>query len=275
MRLHRKIILIPIVLILLAGAAALGTGCGEEKPETPLVPAGEQAETTDAADSAAAIEALGPGDLPTEIGNRRVYAANEAGTGATVSFSTEGPWDFSTGPDAATLTITIISKETAPRQDRFPDATIAARHTWTPQPSRTEYSFQDLDQAAWMAFGRSGREDEQLVVFPSPSRVLVFPATVGKSWTDNFSQYSEGRTIEVVAENTIVAFNSLTVPAGTFNAFLLQTKITTREGENTATAWDYMWLVPGIGRAAEIVSRPGETDEVFSTAYAFYRLRDY
>ena len=81
--------------------------------------------------------------------------------------------------------------------------------------------------------------------------------------------------MEITAENTLLAKNKLTLPVGTFNAWLLQTRVTAKTRGTTTTTLDYTWFVPGIGRAAEIISMPNEHREVFNTAKAFYRLKSY
>lgn len=263
-----------LVIPLALETAVFITGCGGQPSGPPGN--GQDAGISTAVEEgeAATKDTLVSEDLPAAIGTRLEFAANDAGTPVKVSFDLEGPWDFTFGPDSSTLTITVIAKETAPLEDRFPEATIAARSSWTPSPSQVEYNFQDIDESSWKAFGRSGQGD-RLVIYSSPSRALMFPAAVGQRWSDTYIQSDDNKSVEITADNLIVSLNTLTVPAGTFEAYLLQTRITATEDGAATTAWDYIWLVPGIGRAAEIISRPGEAREVFDSAYAFYRLKNY
>lgn len=263
-----------IMLCFLVLAAALAGGCGD-KPDEPITFQGEGEQEVSAADESTADEdGVTAVDLPTKIGSRLVYAANKPGTGVDVSFDLDGPWDFTDGPDSLKLTIAQISKETAPGENRFPDATIAARSSWEPRTDQVEYSFQEVNDQAWLSYGHSGR-GESMVAYSSPSRILIFPASVGRSWVDVYDQTENGKVAEIVAENSIVAYNKITVPAGAFPAYLLQRKITSVTDGSTSVTWDYLWIVPGIGMAAEMVSMPGERLEAFRKAYSYYRLKEY
>lgn len=263
-----------VAVILLALAAILLSGCGNR--EAGLVTVQEQGaqETATADESDADSEAITSDDLPADVGNRKEYAANKPGTTADVSFDLDGPWDFSDGPDSLTLTLALISKDTAPGEEQFSEATIAARSSWEPRTGEIEYSFQEINNQAWLSYGHSGR-NESMATYSSPSRILVFPASVGKSWVDVYERPENGEVAEIVAENEVVAYGRLTVPAGSFSAYLLQRKITTVTGRSSSATWNYLWIVPGVGMAAEVVSMPDERLEVFKKAYSFYRLKEY
>ncbi len=215
-------------------------------------------------------ETLTAGDLALDEGSISIFYSNSTRSDVQVSFDLEGPWDFTEGPDAFTLTMENVNAADAPFAEDFPDAAVAVYSSWTPALIEPMYSFQNVDSGAWRAFGDAS--ETRIVSFSGPSRVLLFPARVGDEWTDTYTRTEDDEETEIVAENRIVSYNRLEVPAGEYDAFLLQTRITATSNRKSVTTWDYTWIVPGIGRAAEIVSMPDEEDEVFDRAYSFYRL---
>lgn len=263
-----------VAVILITLAAIMFSGCsGREAGPITVQEQGEQ-DTAPADEPDADSEIISSADLPADVGNRKEYAANKPGTAVDVSFDLDGPWDFSDGTDSMTLTLALISKETAPGEEQFPEATIAARSSWEPRTGEIEYSFQEINDQAWLSYGHSGRY-EIMTTYSSPSRLLVFPASVGKSWVDVYERPENGEVAEIVAENKVIAYSTLTVPAGSFSTHLLQRKITTVTGRSSSVTWNYLWIVPGIGMAAEVVSMPDERLEVFKKAHSFYRLKEY
>ncbi|MHB8792372.1 MAG: hypothetical protein ACYC6O_03425 [Thermoleophilia bacterium] len=214
-------------------------------------------------------------DLPVEAGRELVFSANTPGTSTQVIFDIEGPWSFMNGARQSTLTVSTQPAESGFSAKSFPEAQIVTRSSWSPSPNLVEYNFQRRDDHSWTAYGRSD-EDGRIVTYTNPSEAMIFPISVGDSWVDRYTEVVDGHSTDVIAENKIVARNQLTVPAGSFDAFLLQTRVTAKpRGRQTTTVWDYTWFVPGIGRAAEIISLPDEKLETFDTASAFYRLESY
>ncbi|MDO8735982.1 MAG: hypothetical protein Q7K29_02720 [Thermoleophilia bacterium] len=277
-------LLVPPFLIaaLLAGFGCGGSGGYGSAPEDELsleagagISATEQgAETTgEAADGN--VDTFTAADLPIEAGHELQFSSNRPGTTTQVSFNLEGPWKFSSGPDQETLTVSMMPKESGFSSDEFPDAQVAAGSSWSTSTDLIEYSFQSKDDNSWMAYGRSD-EDGRIVTYTRASRAMVFPMTVGDSWVDGYTEVENGRSTDIIAENAVIARNRLTVPAGSFDAYLLQTKVKAKpRGKPETTTLDYSWFVPGVGRAAEIISVPDENGELFSTASAFYRLKSY
>lgn len=214
-------------------------------------------------------------DLPIEAGRQLEFESNMPGTTIDVSFNLEGPWKFVNGAREATLTVSMETASSGLSSEEFPEAVVVARSSWSPSPDMVEYNFQSKDDNGWTAYGRSDDEG-RIVRYENASRAMMLPMAVGDSWVDNYTQVEDSRSTDVTAENTVVAKNRLTVPAGSFDAFLLQTKVTAKPRSRPETiTWDYTWFVPGIGRAAEIISTPDENREVFGEAIAFYRLKSY
>ena len=271
---------LPILVIILAVMLVLvASDCSDTQDKSLLMERAAIDTATEPAPIVKAGAAVGTGavlnasDLPYEIGAKLVFAANSTRSPAKVDFDLEGPWDLTKGPDTLTLTMVPVDKPEAPYADQFPDATVVVRSSWEPALVEDKYIFEDLGSETWLSFGNSGAD--RLVVFSRPSHALIFPAAVGDQWVDNYQQTEDGRVTDIRAENRIVAYNSLEVPAGRFDAFLLQTRVTATSSNDSISTWDYVWLVPGVGRAAEIVSLPGEKDEVFGKAYSVYRLQAY
>jgi hypothetical protein len=185
-----------------------------------------------------------------------------------------------------------MDPEKAPVKDSFPDATLVAVTTWSSSAAGSafsqygasqtqylvtgsEYNFQDKSADAWRSFGRLGPE-ERLRTYSTGVNVLKFPMGVGSTWTENYTQTEDGQTVDITAENTVLAEGRVRVPAGAFNnGILLQNKVTVTSGRQSTVTWDYIWFVPGVGRVAEIISQPGEKKEVFHSARSFYRLQEY
>lgn len=219
------------------------------------------------------VGSINADDLPLEPGMEYIFASNLPGREADVDFTLEGPWDFSDGPEQLTFTMSTVNIDNAPQSDYFNDASVAVYSVWPAPINDSKYSFQSLDEDSWQVYGNSGETGLELL--NGPSRAMVFPASVGDTWVDNYQQVEAGRTVNIRAENRIISFNTLDVPAGTFDAYLLQIKVNSTSNNMSELTWDYVWLAPGIGRAAEIISLPGETEEIFDRAYAFYRLEQY
>lgn len=262
-----------IYLIFAAASVAVSMsvwGCGESKHSAEQVEDAtiKLAAAPDTADTMTAA------DLPLVIGSRLVFDSNSPGKPVDVSFTLEGPWDFSDGPDAMTLNMSMVDPEAAFSAEEFPDASVAVLSSWSPGSLGQEYNFQNKDDTAWRAFGKSA-EKSRTVLYSTPSRALVFPVSVNRGWTESYNEIEDGKTVEITSENLVVARNTLTLPAGDFNAFLLQTRVSAKRSGITNTTLDYTWFVPGIGRAAEIISEPNEKKETFKKARAFYRLKSY
>lgn len=260
-----------VMLLMLLGASGCGsrdgsalTGENSQLDSQSLVEAGAPA---------VAEDALTAVDLTLGEGAVSVFSAGSTATPVEVDFDLEGPWDFRRGPESLTLTIERVAKPEAPFEESFPDAEIAVHSSWKPSLMESRYSFQTVDADAWRAFGDAGAGG--IVSYSGPSRALLFPARVGDQWTDAYERIEGDIATAIVTENRIISRNSLEVPAGEYDAYLMQSRITATRDDQSVTTWDYVWLVPGVGRVAEIVSLPDEEEETFDRAYSFYRLESF
>lgn len=260
--------IIATIIIALLPAVA---GCGEEK----------QAQVNTVLDSgaieieqglvASVADALSSGELPVGTGTTLTYLASNPGSEASVRFDLEGPWDLANGPEAAVLTTEYLDFDGGPLDGELPGADLVVRYHWSSGAIPDEYLYESLAADAWRVYGRADSSGLRIEL-EGNSSALLLPLTVGSSWTDSYTSVGNERESAVTAENTVLAFNEIEVPAGTYDAFLLQTRITEQRTPETVTAIVYTWFAPGVGRVAEIVSLPGEDDDVFSTAAAYYRL---
>ncbi|MHB1464869.1 MAG: hypothetical protein ACYCXU_07125 [Thermoleophilia bacterium] len=257
-------------VLALALALLAASGCGSDSGSQPAA----STATVAAGAALSSQPSLSASDLSLDAGQTSVFLANASGVPAKVNFTLEGPWDLSDGPADAALTISMVSKNSAPGSEHFPDATVAARLSWNPARGPDEFNFETLGNDAWQSFGKSGGQG--LVLYSLPADALEFPATVGSNWSSVYSRTGTGASVGVIESSKIVGYGKLTVPAGTFDAFLLQTRVAVDSGAPASTVtWDYIWFVPGVGRAAEIISQGDEQNPLFTSAYAVYRLKSY
>ncbi|MFA5809568.1 MAG: hypothetical protein WC935_04410, partial [Thermoleophilia bacterium] len=131
-----------IYLMFIAASLALSMliwGCGESKHSADQ---GEDTTITVAATSMPA-DSLTAADLPLDIGSRLVFASNTPGKPVDVSFTLEGPWNFSSGPNTMTLNMTMVAPEAAYSAEEFPDANVAVLSSWSPGAEGLEYNFQN------------------------------------------------------------------------------------------------------------------------------------
>ncbi len=282
----KRAVHLAIFFIAALAIAGLIAGCGNSSSD--LTPAqsltsdsGAGASTVMQGASATVTDAsYSSADLPLADGTLLQYASNRAGAAVQVYFDLEGPWKFTSGPQETTLKVATARIDTAPQQQEFPNASVSTYSYWASASSSirsasgSEYLFQGKDDSAWTIYGRV-TADGRAITYSNPSKALAFPLTAGESWTDSYTETDDNGKTDVIAENTVLARNRLTVPAGSFDAWLLQTKISSKTRGETITSIDYSWFVPGIGRAAEIISLPGERNPNFSSARAFYRLKSY
>lgn len=255
--------------------ALLLQGCGDGHPaalDSALEADSSLTVKAGMAETGAAVFTMS--DLPVTTGTRLEYLASDPGSDTSVDLSLAGPWDLTDGPRGTTLETEYVDPDEAPVDASFPDAGLVTRYHWSNGSEPDEYIFQSVDESAWRVYGRAD-DAGGITELGSAARVLLFPLTGGGSWSDRYDETRDGEPVAVEADHLVLGYDRLQVPAGDFNAFLVQTRVTETGAQNTRTAIVYTWFVPGIGRAAEAVSLPGERDEDFTTASAIYRLSGF
>lgn len=280
----------PVLIIASMLALLSVAGCGATQDASAPGRAGSGSEldegTAVTVEQAGIVEGEEPmtaADMPTDTGTLLTYATNVPGDAVNVDFNLDGPWSFIQGPNAEVMASSFMGTEAAPMADQFGSADLVSLLSWSPNSVAqsaygaivaSQYHFEAKSDSGLVSYGRFG-PDDRLRTYSGPVRILVFPLATGTSWTESYTEDEDGASLPVIAENTVLSRNRLKVPAGEFEAFLLQSRVTSGSGDSAVVTWDYVWLVPGIGRAAEIISFPGERSEEFSQARFFYRLQDF
>ncbi|MEM3489919.1 MAG: post-COAP-1 domain-containing protein, partial [Nitrososphaerota archaeon] len=113
------------------------------------------------------------------------------------------------------------------------------------------------DGLYWTGFGSGGADPFPLPMYVLlyyayiPTKFLPTPLNLGDSWTGSGSVPGRGQDqITYTATSTALRFESITVPAGTFNCILVETTIT---ATNSLPGADYlsgtrqMWFADGVG----------------------------
>lgn len=260
-----------LIMISLSGSA----GCGEE--DQAIVESALDTDDTITSQQGL-VELEGPiftaDDLPVATGTRHEFSVNTPGTETPVEFDLEGPWDFDIGVTAATMTTEYIDIDDGPLDDELPEATLVSRYEWENSVAPTEYIYQSLETTSWNIFGRAD-DDGLTLELANNAHALLLPLSVGYSWQDNYIELDDEIEREIVTTNTVLSFNEISVPAGSYDAFLVQTTVNAGDSGDATSVTVYTWFAPGIGRVAEIVSLADETEAVFDTAESFYRLADF
>ncbi|RJQ41817.1 MAG: hypothetical protein C4534_11425 [Gaiellales bacterium] len=260
---------------MLAGGFLAGCGDGEEAVVDSGLESQEGVSLEQGID-AATTPALWAADIPSAGGTTLEYLADAPGAGGIpVDFSLEGPWDLSRDSAQARLTVENIDLEDSPLPEGLTGSGLVSRYSWEGNALPDEYVYQSLDESSWRIHGRSDAAAAEVRELAGVSRILLFPLTPGGGWTDSYTETVDGEQRDLTVAYSVLSYGELSVPAGDFDAFLVQARVTDVGPDDTASAIVYLWFVPGIGRAAEIDSLPGEDDALFSRASAYYRLADY
>jgi hypothetical protein len=194
-----------------------------------------------------------------------------------VSFTLEGPWDFTQGPIDETLIETTTMANTNPNYADYQGATYAisrglSNGTVTQFESKNETAVYDYGHTADITvFGRN----VYIYTYNAPNLMVHFPIKVGKTWRCDYELFENGKSVGTMQkEKTVVSKNTIHVPAGTYeDAYLVQVKGINSTTGTPFTYIAYIWYVPYIGEVASIESLNNEKNEVFAQASSFKRLK--
>lgn len=264
-----------LALFLLLTAFMWGCGDDEQAAVESALESGGQDIQVEQGLSSLDEEAFTSADLPLATGTVLEYGASLPGARTQVSFDIDGPWDFSRQTASATLTTEYIDLDDSPAAEEFPGAALVSRYSWKGSTRPDEYVYQSLEDDSWRVFGRSDETGDNLIELSGTSRALLFPLSVGDNWTDSYVETTDGVDRDVTVEYEALTRNTIELPAGDYDAFLVRARVTDVGPDDTATAIVYTWFAPGVGRVAEIVSSSGETAETFAVADAFYWLTNF
>ena len=201
-----------------------------------------------------------------------------------VYFGLEGPWYFNMTTPFKHIE-TVVGIHEAPDASQFPQATYAISYLFIASGGHRiegyEYCSNDATQKKWLEWGYTIQYTVMGDVYPTkevityknpmdkktlePITKVTFPLAVGDSgsispeYGDTGIEASNAGMFEVVAEGKI------TVPAGTFDALLIEYDMTP-SAEFSATELQYAWWVSGVGVVAAAQSLPNELGPLFEEA---------
>jgi hypothetical protein len=220
-------------------------------------------------------------DFPATAGTTYASFQNQIGQPAEVSFTSDGPWDFSQGPKSVTVKSVLVKKTDAAGQSQFGEATYAEKV----MPSKftngyTTYNFASITKASLNSYGQSstpGPNGPIVKTYDRPERLLKFPVRLGDSWTDTITTAEEDPVV-IELKREVIARGQVKVPAGSFfNCFMIRlTKIAKAKDDTQATRTImYFWWAPEVGLVAAVGSQPDEAKMYFSQADYIFRLNSY
>jgi hypothetical protein len=92
------------------------------------------------------------------------------------------------------------------------------------------------------------RAGQDAVTFEPPLRDLSFPLEVGKTWNQDYVGYTADDNVRWTSSATweVVAYESVTVAAGTFDAYRIERSETTGPETYRATLHSTSWWAPSV-----------------------------
>jgi len=188
-----------------------------------------------------------------------------------------GSWNFSTGPTNSSASSEIRAVADAPQ----------------PAPAQTtfvEYQTQG-GSSQWFYEAETGLgivargvwQGGTIYAYNSPQwNVYRYPMTMGTAWSSSWTWGEEalGTPIQETRNSEIVGWGTVTVPFGGPMPCLVMRTLQTSYAEYLGipildeTYRVYEWIVPDIGSVAAILSQEGETNWLFNTASAYFRLEN-
>ncbi|MFA5867772.1 MAG: hypothetical protein WC891_07425 [Actinomycetota bacterium] len=220
-------------------------------------------------------------DIPAVAGTEYTVYQNPVDESVSVSFTKDGPWDFTEGPTGINVKSRLVKKTAAAAYKKFVEAKYAEKVL----PSAftndfTTYNFAAITQSSLNSYGQSvtpGPDGPMVKTYDKPERLLKFPVNVGDEWTDTITT-TEQPPVVFELNRKVVARGQVKVPAGSFfNCFmvrLIRTAKTTDETQPTRTIM-YFWWAPDVGLVAAVGSQPDETEMFFRQADYIIRLKSY
>lgn len=229
-------------------------------------------------------------EWPNAFGTEWTYFFTEdtLGIGIPVTLGTTGgpqTWTFSEAmfPVGGTQTATIVDPTTTPYTSTFP----TADHAWRTvgQFGGTQfidYSYLQLTSVAFLSLGYGSTVGGFTILEDNvpDDLILEFPATLGTSWTSNYSVTSTpfpGATqIDSTSRSTMIdAWGTVQLPTGTFNCLRVRDDETTTYNTYvsgilinsvTTTYYTYSWITEQEGWLVEVVSLEDEPNPNFTLA---------
>jgi len=214
------------------------------------------------------------------------FAEDTLGEGFDVNVGTTGgpqTWTFTLDqfPGGYSNESTVVDPATTPYADTFPESD----HAWLYDEESDTVSliqYYNLTESALYYLGMIIVSDSGTfgTVADPYEQVISFPAQMGASWTNNYSESYDFFGILITdstsSVSTIDAWGTINIPAGSFECLRIreeETNITTMEliglppASDTTTYINYTWIGKEYGLLANLVSGPDETDPEYTKAY--------
>ena len=212
----------------------------------------------------------------------------------TVDVGSAGPnqsWNFSSIPTHLENTVSIISPAGTPFEDDFPTANFVEFYNMSAGDTVFQlYSYAEVSSDLFLTLG-----DGNIIHIPSfidtsyadsSREETPLPLTYGSQWSTENGDTTDYVSFKYVtvekSENTVDAWGTVTVPAGTFDCLRLRenysyvTKSVIGDFEVTIDSTsniNYTWLSKNNYAICNIESQDGETNPEFTTASYFTRLK--
>ena len=225
-------------------------------------------------------------DWPTTVGLETRYFANKAYDAnynplppAPISFNLQGPWDFSNGPTEDEVVSTIVDKSRATDAANFPGANLVER---TDVGEMYDDAFFNNNTGGLNLPGESNHymisKVPTIYTYGPGYYYLKYPLKKGLTWTDTYktteSGFGAGAPSDLVRASKVIAVNQIKTPFKSYDrCFLVQSRREQHWPDKTEVTYWYGWVVPNVGIVVEVKSVNGETNEVFTSAQRFWRLK--
>jgi hypothetical protein len=229
-------------------------------------------------------------EWPNAFGTEWTYFFTEdtLGLGIPVILGTVGgpqTWTFSEAlfPAGETQTATIVDPTTTPYTSSFPTADHAWKTIWQFGGTQfIDYSYLQLTSMAFLSLGYAGTAGPFTILEDNvpDDLILEFPATLGTSWTSNYTVTSTpfpGSTqFDSTSRSSMVdAWGTVQLPTGSFNCLRVRDDEISiynfyigsiLQSSDTIATYTYSWIAEQEGWLAEVVSMEDEPNPNFSLA---------
>ena len=114
--------------------------------------------------------------------------------------------------------------------------------------------------------------------YTPPRFELKYPTKKGLTWQDTYQYHQTGlagdASYQSLRTSKVISVNQIKTPFKSYDkCFLVQSRREERKPGGTVVTYWYGWFVPRVGAVVEIKSVDGETNEVFTQAQRFWRLK--
>jgi len=229
-------------------------------------------------------------EWPTALGTEWTYFFTEdtLGIGIPVTVGTTGGpqiWTFSEAmfPVGETQTATIVDPTTTPYTSTFPTADHAWNFFWqSGGASFSEYSYFQITSAAWLSLGYAGTFGGFSILEDNvpDDLVLEFPATLGTSWSSNYTvttiPFPGSTQFDSTSRSSMIdAWGTVQLPTGSFDCLRIRDDEISYynfyiggilQNSDTITYYTYSWITEQEGWLVEVVSLEDEPNPNFSLA---------